>query len=96
MFVFVAVHELRKSQQMVKTREMSERDAELKAIADEPEIKRYAREKMIVQFATFVLMIPLPSIAIYRLGIWVFLIYIKFVSIVVGAVNIYLPRPMSK
>jgi len=88
----MAVHELRKSQKIVETREMLERDAELEAIANLPETKRNARDSLILRFAPFVVLVPVPFIAMYGLGIYVFLGYIIFAAIFAGALYAILTR----
>lgn len=90
--LLMGVSEFRNSQEMVETREMRERDAELKAITNSPEAKRNAQESLILRIAPYAILVPVPFIAMYGLGIYFFLSYIIFAAIFIGALYAILPR----
>lgn len=92
LFVFSGLHDLRRSQKMFETREMRERDAELEAIANSPEARRNARDSLILEVAPIVVLVPVPFIASYGLGIYIFLGYICCAAIIIGALYAILPR----
>lgn len=96
LFLVMAVISFVKAAKTVETAEMRVIDAQRAAIDNLPEVKSYARQRWILALTPFALMIPIPFIAIYKLGIYVFLVYIIFVAVVVGAINVILPRRMSK
>ena len=92
MMLLFGVYELRTSQKIVETDAMRALDAKQAAKENTPEFKRYARDKLILQLAPYVLLIPVPFIAMYGLGAVVFAVYIIFVALVVGALYVFLPR----
>jgi hypothetical protein len=90
--LLIAASEFRKSSKMIETEKMRSADAEREALANSPEMKRYRRDVLILQLAPFVVLVPVPFIAVYKLGIYVFLVYIILVAVFVGALHVYLPR----
>ncbi len=96
LFLLVAASEFRKSSKMIETEEMIRTDAEREAVENSPEVKVHGRTQWILFLLPFVLLIPVPFIAMYGLGAVVFAVYILFVAIVVGASHFVVPRLMSK
>jgi hypothetical protein len=92
LMLFLAIYEFRESQKMVETAEMRDADAEREKIENSPEMKRYTRDMLILRLAPTVVLVPIPFFAVYKLGIYVFLVYIIFAAILVGALYVYLPR----
>ncbi len=92
LFVFLGIYELRRSRKMFETQEMRERDAKLDAFANSPEARRIARDSLILNVAPIVVLVPVPFMASYGLGIYVFVAYITCAAIVTGALHAILPR----
>lgn len=93
LFVFgLSITEFVQAAKTHETQEMIAEDMSRETIQNSPEMKRYSRDRLILQLAPFVLLAPVPFIAVYKLGIYVFLVYIIFVAIVIGTLYVYLPR----
>lgn len=90
--LLLAASDFRRASKIIETPEMRERDAKLEAIANLPEMKRYARDVMTLRLAPIVVMIPVPFFAVYKFGVYFFLVYITFAAVFVGALHVYLPR----
>lgn len=80
---------------MIEMAEMRRADAERELYENSPEVKNLVRQELIIRLLPFALMIPVPFIAIYDLGAVVFVVYIFFVAVIVGASYFVVPRLMS-
>ncbi len=92
----LAASEFLKSVKMVETPAMIAADTERERIENSPEIKRIGRIDLFLRLLPYMVLIPVPFIAMYGLGAVVFAVYMVFAAIVVGAAYYFVPRLIRK